>query len=502
MSQSTEDERHQQPAASPIVLPTHDDPVIASGSTGIGGPVGRMAAIGATWWTPLRVLIVLATLGYILGYVLDLSCRSTGWMSPERYEHLCYSDIPPLYSLRGFADGLIPYLQIPSDGVPLEYPVLTGVFMLLAAGFTGLLMRVPGFENAATTFFDVNVIGLWLALLVAVVATALTVRRRPWDAAMVALAPTVIMAATINWDLLPLAFAGVSLALWARQRPLAAGIFLGLAIAAKFYPLFFLIGFGLLTLRSGRWKAFLLLIAGTIGSWLVVNGPVALLAWDGWSYFYRFSRERGEDFGSIWFAISQAGLTGVPPDALNAVATGTLVLLLIGISGLVLLAPRRPRLAQVLFLLIAAFVLTNKVYSPQYVLWLVPLAALARPRWRDFLIWQAGELVYFAAIWWFLVGYGMEDTKGLTPQWYAAAILVHVLATGYFAIMVIRDILEPAHDPVRNDGFTEDIDDPGGGAFDRSADVLGPLSFGGRRRRTDDEQAISPGRAPDRSAMS
>ena len=465
---------------SPIALPSHDDPVVASGSTGIGGPVGRMAAIGATFWTPLRVIVVLATLGYLLGYILDLSCRSTGWMSPERYEHLCYSDIPPLYSIRGFADGLIPYFQIPSDGVPLEYPVLTGAFMLVAAGLTGVLMRIPGFENAATTFFDVNVLGLWLALLVAVVATALTVRRRPWDAAMVALAPTVILASTINWDLLPLAFAGVCLALWARNRPLAAGIFLGLAIAAKFYPVFFLVGFGLLTLRSGRWKAFLLLIVGTLSSWLVVNGPVALLAWDGWSYFYRFSRERGEDFGSIWFAISQAGLTGVPADVLNAVATAALAFLLIGIAGLVLLAPRRPRLAQVLFLIIAAFVLTNKVYSPQYVLWLVPLAVLARPRWRDFLIWQVGEVIYFVAIWWFLVGYGMEDTKGLTPQWYAAAIAVHVLATVYFATMVIRDILEPSHDPVRSDGFSEDTDDPGGGAFDKAPDVLGPGVFGSR----------------------
>ena len=76
-----------------------------------------------------------------------------------------------------------------------------------------------------------------------------------------------------------------------------------------------------------------------------------------------------------------------------------------------LAAPRRPRLAQVLFLIVAAFVLTNKVYSPQYSLWLVPLAAMARPRWRDFLIWQVGEVVYFAAIWWFL-----SRTASRTPR--------------------------------------------------------------------------------------
>ena len=34
------------------------------------------------------------------------------------------------------------------------------------------------------------------------------------------------------------------------------------------------------------------------------------------------------------------------------------------------------------FLIVVAFTLTNKVYSPQYSLWLVPLAVMARPRWR------------------------------------------------------------------------------------------------------------------------
>ena len=35
------------------------------------------------------------------------------------------------------------------------------------------------------------------------------------------------------------------------------------------------------------------------------------------------------------------------------------------------------RRSAALFLIVAAFVITNKVYSPQYSLWLVPLAVLA-----------------------------------------------------------------------------------------------------------------------------
>ena len=50
-----------------------------------------------------------------------------------------------------------------------------------------------------------------------------------------------------------------------------------------------------------------------------------------------------------------------------------LVLFCAGIGVLILVAPRRPRLHQVVFLTVAAFVVTNKVYSPQFVVWLIPL---------------------------------------------------------------------------------------------------------------------------------
>jgi hypothetical protein len=71
-----------------------------------------------------------------------------------------------------------------------------------------------------------------------------------------------------------------------------------------------------------------------------------------------------------------------------------------------------------------------------------------------------------------LVGYGVEDTKGLTPQLYATAVFIHIAATIYFAIMVIRDIVKPEHDPIRTDGFAEDTDDPAGGVYDNAPDVF------------------------------
>ncbi len=340
----------------------------------------------------------------------------------------------------------------------LEYPVLTGVFMYVAAWVTRLL------GGGGPTFFGVNVVGMSALLAWTIASTGLTVRRRPWDALMVALAPVVALAGFVNWDLLAIALTSASLAAWSRRHPAVAGMWLGLAVAAKFYPLVIVGPIVLLCARRGTWRALGAFLAGGLGAWLVVNVPVMLANVEGWARFYSFSRERGMDFGSPWYALTLVGLD-IPAGAVNSLASGSFLLACAGIAWLVLRAPQPPRLAALAFLTVGAFVLTNKVYSPQYVLWVLPLAVLARPRWRDLLIWQAAESAYFVGIWWFLVGYGTQD-KGLHEGWYVAATAAHWVATAWLMALVVRDAWSPRHDPVRSDGVPEHADDPGGGVLD------------------------------------
>jgi uncharacterized membrane protein len=452
-----------------ITLPSEQDPLVAAATERIGGPLGRRVRGFVGFWSPMRVLVMLTTFSFVLAYLQKLPCRLESFSGDASYTRLCYSDIPPLYGGRGFAEGLFPYLTSGGDR-PLEYPVLTGYFMQLASWLTGSNGTVG---ERSVGFFDWNALLLFVCLMVTVIATALTVRRRPWDAAMVALAPSTILCLLINWDMVAVALTAVSMLLWSRSRPFWSGVLLGLAIAAKFYPVLLLGPLFLLCLRGGKLKEYAGLLGGTAAAWAVVNVPIMLANFDGWAEFYRFSNERGADWGSIWYVFLALGHP-VPPGSVNNLAIGILGVLCVGITLLAMGARRRPRFAQLAFLVVAAFCITNKVYSPQYVLWLIPLAAMARPRWRDFLIWQVGEVLYFAAIWYFLLGYGNDNNKALPEGWYVAAVLVHVALTLWFAAMIVRDILRPEYDPVRSDGRPEHEDDPGGGVLDGADDWLAP----------------------------
>ncbi|MFJ9679890.1 glycosyltransferase family 87 protein [Streptomyces sp. NPDC101194] len=452
----------------PVVRPTHQDEIAEAGSELIGGRSGRWTRLGTTALTPVGVIALVAVGMFALGMVQKLPCYNWAWFrgAGSQYTHACYSDIPHLYVARGFSDGLVPYFdRLAGDMQYLEYPVLTGLFMQIASWLT------PGgdVQHREQMYWMVNAGMLMICAVIIAVCVARTHRRRPWDGLLVALAPAFALTATINWDLLAVALTAAAMLMWSRGRALAFGILVGLATAAKLYPLFLLGPLLVLCWRAGKWREFGLATLGAAGSWLVVNLPVMIFAPEGWSKFYTFSEKRGIDFGSFWLIITQRTGMSIETSTVNHVSELLMVLLCAGIAALTLTAPRRPRFAQLVFLVVAAFILVNKVYSPQYVLWLIPLAVLARPRWRDFLIWQACEVMYFLGIWMYLAYTTSGDKhQGLPTEGYQLAIALHLLGTLYLCAVVVRDILVPERDVVRRDGS----DDPSGGVLDGSADVF------------------------------
>ncbi|WP_241485114.1 glycosyltransferase 87 family protein [Nocardiopsis potens] len=223
-----------------------------------------------------------------------------------------------------------------------------------------------------------------------------------------------MLTAYINWDLLAVALLSGGLVLLGRARYRSGGALVGLAVAAKFYP--FLVFGPLLVLVLRRWTGrdggmapqdLLRALGGAAAAWAAVNLPVLIAAPEGWATFFTFSRERGADWGSLYYVLDGYGLfdTG-DHDLVNTAGTVSLAAACALIAAIGVFARRPPRPEQLVFLVVAAFLLTNKVWSPQFVLWLVPLAVLAWPRtmgtWPPllaFVLWQAAETAYFFGIW-------------------------------------------------------------------------------------------------------
>ncbi|WP_131788206.1 glycosyltransferase family 87 protein [Protofrankia symbiont of Coriaria ruscifolia] len=153
---------------------------------------------------------------------------------------------------------------------------------------------------------------------------------------------------------------------------------------------------------------------------------------------------------------------GISTGTLNIVSMIVLGMLLLGVAALGWLAPRRPRLPALLFLTVVAFLVSNKVFSPQYTLWLVPLAALARPRWPAFLAWQASEAYLLLTRFLHFVYNDTNGAHGIGRGWFVGAVAIRDLMLCVLAGLVVREILRPELDVVRMTG----ADDPAGGVLD------------------------------------
>ena len=430
-----------------------------------------------------------SVLAALLGYAQKTPCSSGGaWNSfTGQFRDACYTDIYPLYYGEGLAAGKVPYY-----GHPVEYPVLIGAMMQAGAW---LVHSVSDPYTRGRDFYYVTVVMLAVCLLAGVLATASTAHREGdgagWKAALfVALSPALILAAFINWDLFAMALAAGGLAAWAARRQYLAGVLLGLSVATKFYPLLFFGALLLLCLRAGRMREFWKCFGAGVAAWLVVNVPVALSATAGWGRFYAFSRDRSADWGSVWYLFEHYNVPVLGNSAqgtLNLMSSGSFALACVGIAVLALTAPRRPRLPQLCFLLLAAFLILNKVWSPQYVIWLVPLAVLARPRLWPYLLWQVAEVAYFFGIWFYFVNMyqspGATGYAGITPGWYFVILAARLATVGLLAGTMVQDILDPEQDRVRASGLN---DDPAGGVLDGAPDRL--VIVWGRRDDRDDRE--------------
>ena len=344
--------------------------------------------------------------------------------------HACYTDIPALFSERGLDTNTFPYISATNS---FEYPPVIGLGNWLISFIT------PS-SDPHRFFFDINAV-LIIALFF---ISAFIVRKiAPKYQYIFPLVPAVIASLFINWDIWAVVTTLAAIYYFDKKKYEQSGIWLGISIATKFFPIVLLLPIAIIFYRSNQLKQLLRYLLTTFSFWAVINIPIAIIYFDGWWRFFKLNLERGEDFGSIWYGLSLLNIKVSNLDLLYPLITLILFALL---AYYLLKLPNLPNLAAVALFAVVIFTTISKVYSPQYVLWLTPLAVIALRKDKQliaFWFWQATEIIYHLAIWQYLALFS-DAQFGLPAGGYAIATLLRVFGVSIFTYRLMRDLSAPS----------------------------------------------------------
>jgi uncharacterized membrane protein len=424
----------------------------------VGGPLGRHASARALSWAATVLPLLAATVGMMALSVVQRShCIQKGWTGSDQFWHGCFSDLPALYQLGNLHEGLAAYLG--DTGARSDHPALTGALMALVGGVVpdGSLLDQTRWYFA-----------LWavLATACAVGITWLTAATRPQHAALaaqVALSPVLPLTALISADIFGVLLVSAGLWAWARRRPVAAGVFLGLAVAARTYPLLVLLALAVLALRTGRTAALRRTLLAAAGALAVVALPFLVGNPSALWRTYQVWWDSSAGLGSPWMVPQHVGFDPLPSGLVTMLTVATTVLVILVTAVFALGTDRRPGVAEVSLVLVGLCLVVGKAFPVQASLWLVPLVALCGLRWRDHLVWAGAEALHFAMVWLYVGGLSKPD-RGLPAGWYAVFLLLRVAAVVHLVVRVWRQAA--ARPPVDDAAYAAEL-----GEGDEEAEV-------------------------------
>ncbi len=458
--------------------------MVRSVSEVVGGPLGEHAG-RHPWWTPLRVVLVLAAVAMSLGIVAKAPCLDTaGGSGTGRYAALCWTDTSTAYVQNGYAEGHWPFTDdgsVRARYAPGWLPPLPAYVAFASQRITALVSGGPDLDKRsqlpvlevaqrpdvlreARIFALVNAVLLAGAGLLTATLLSQVRRRRPWDAAAFAVAPLLVLFFPITWDLLPAAAVGVAIWAWSRQRTAVTGLAIGVGAAASPFVALLLVPAVALLVGRRRCAHAAVLATSAVAAWVVLNSPALLSspqAWrTSWKGFFH-----GADIGSVWLLAGQ--VFGWTPSATVMIA-GTAAGLLIVASVVVVLALRIQRtgwsLASLGTVLIAAALILSPAAAPSYALVLLPLAVVAVRGWGPLLVWQGCEIFHWAMLGFYLGG-ALAPAAGGDARAYWWAVVARIGGL----VWLITVTTKQASDP---DSGDVDAVEVGRGEADTDLDVL------------------------------
>jgi uncharacterized membrane protein len=309
-----------------------------------------------------------------------------------------FSDIRSFYGMH-FADGQHQWpfsthtlLGATESIHPVEYPALTGLVMWLISFF------VEPAQFAWVEYFRITAV-FHVALFAASAYYIKQLAGKKWAIVFV-ISPAVLYSLNRNWDIWAVVAMIWAIYLFEKGKMRQSAIVLAISVATKLFPIVLLFPIFFYLMRQKKVREFVEYFAITMGAWFLINLPFMLINFRGWSYFYEFSYKRGLGSASIFDVTTQAGF-GVP--SYNWLFYVLNVLLFGGLGFYFWKSKKIVPLTEGAYLTMFAFILFNKQYSMQYVIWLAALAVIALARLSQkrqlsmlyiYAIWQASELAF------------------------------------------------------------------------------------------------------------
>ncbi len=432
-----------QVRAAADVAPSNEDPAVAALSEGLGGPWGAHAR-ARRWWTPVRVLLTLSGVAWVLGMLLKTPCAADAWQRPGAdFGRGCWNDW-------GWAG-----LGQPGGATTADLPPVPG----LVAALGRLSSRgVDASADRVLVAAALTAVLVAIGMALATVLLTRTTAGRPWDAAVLALAPMAVLTWVTSWHVLAAIALAVALWAWARGRAITAGVATGLAAAIVLSSAALLIAMVVVARRGGRVQRRVTLdaCAAATFTWLAFAVPPFIISGavrDTWWL-------RPIDSGSLWLVASQASDTEI--------ATRTVVL----VGGAVWLAwtavvvrialrskaaPSVAQVARVALPLVAGALLVSSELPPGAGLVLLPLAAVAVPRWGVIAVWQACEVVHLVVTGFYYAGWmAPADGGDVKVLWFV--IVLRAAGLVWLAAHAVWRIRSGDLDPVEVGGGVADPD--------------------------------------------
>lgn len=375
-------------------------------------------------------VIVASLCSCIFAFIKFNPCRLNDFSSASVTLKACYSDIPIFWKSRLLEIHVWPYSYLPIPELskiipPIEYPVIVGTIIWLLSFITAQQGIVD------VNYFDVNAIFIVLLFTATNLYLYRIIRNKVF---FFVFAPAVFFSLFINWDMWAVLPTIMAIYYFDKRKYRLSGLLLAIAIAAKFYPIVLFLPITCILLKRDKVKLGQFYVY-SFGSYLLINLPYILNDFAGWRYFFEFSFNRGIGFGSIWEATNLLGLT---INNLNLVYTLTTLFVFALVAIYYLKYADLNDLYSIVFFAVFAFTIFSKVYSPQYVLWLTPLAVLALRNRRQmgfYFIWQTFELIYHFAIWRYIYWLGLGGKMdGLAPEQYSIISLLRMFSLILFTL--------------------------------------------------------------------